>query len=164
MKKALLVIALILSACVNSTTPVPPETIRNPQCFNSHAIKIFQFNEDISLVQTMYCYPSEDDTKTYRKCNAGTYLQDGIYAMDLRKELTAKEWKEVSKEIYDGYTISFGKYCLVKDGNYSYNNTAGTKHTVMKLKMVESQIPNPEYEKWKAEQDAKKVETNTENK
>lgn len=162
MKKTLLVIALILSACVNSTTPIPPETIRNPQCFNSHAIKIFQFNEDMSLIQTVYCYPSEDDTKTSRSCKSIRTVQDNgnIYAMDLRKELTAKEWKEVSKEIYDGYMIALGNYCLIKEGNYSYNNTVGAKHTVMKLKMVKSQIPNPEYEKWKSEQDAKKVEKN----
>lgn len=161
MKKTLLVIALILTGCVAQT---PSETIRNPQCFNSYAFKIVQLNDDVSLIQTVYCEPSIDDTKTARECNAGMYLQDGVEAMNLRKQVSASRWKELSKTIYDGKIYTLGDNCLVQDGNYTYNNVIGSKKTIRQLKMVESQIPNPKYEKWKAEQDAKKIETNTENK
>ena len=120
----------------------------------------------MSLIQTIYCNSSIDDTKTSHKCNAGMRIQDNgfVYAMNLREQISTNAWKKLSTEMYDGKILPLGEYCLIQDGNYSYNNTVGTKHTVMKLKVVESQIPNPEYEKWKAEQDAKKIETNTENK
>lgn len=166
MKKVIL-LGLLLCSCVGLTTqPVPPKTIRNPDCFPSHELKVFQVNDKYSLIQLYYCHPADGDTDVARSCKARRQQMFGgeVFATDMRQVIGEKDWKIESKKLYDGYTVTFGAYCMVLDGTYTYYNTIGTKKTIRKLKMIESQIPNPEYKKWQEEQAAKNHETTNNNK
>ena len=70
MKKVIL-LGLLLCSCVGLTTqPVPPKTIRNPDCFPSHELKVFQVNDKYSLIQLYYCHPADGDTDVARSCKA----------------------------------------------------------------------------------------------
>lgn len=160
-KKAIL-LSLVLCSCSGLLAPeAPKKTIRNPECFPSHALKVFQVDDKYSLVQLYYCYETNGDTDTNRSCKSGLRKQfnDEIFAADMRQVIGEKDWKTETKKLYDGYTVALGPYCMVPDGTYTYYNTIGTKKTIRKLKMIESEIPNPEYQKWQEEQAEKDQES-----
>lgn len=42
-----------------------------------------------------------------------------VFATDMRQVIGEKDWKTESKKLYDGYTVTFGAYCMVLDGTYT---------------------------------------------
>ena len=101
MKKVIL-LGLLLCSCVGLTTqPVPPKTIRNPDCFPSHELKVFQVNDKYSLIQLYYCHPADGDTDVARSCKARRQQMFGgeVFATDMRQVIGEKDWKTESKKI-----------------------------------------------------------------
>lgn len=145
MKKVVLM-CFILSGCV---APVPSEKIPNTKCLKG-AFEIRQVYDDGFLLQSCQYLPY-----------TGTWLctgPDAFLKTDTRKE----PWNNYAEGMQLITPLSAS--CLVQNGTYKYTTVMGIKRTIMNLSGENSEIPNPEYEKWNAEQDAKKVETNTENK
>ena len=45
--------------------------------------------------------------------------------------------------------------CFTYGGTYKYESKNGVQHTVPKVKFVDAETPNPEYQKWLNEQKKK---------
>lgn len=155
MKRIICAISLMLSGCVASLPP--SETIRSDKCLDVDFAKIVQISDDVVLVNLYRCYRwyagtgwAHDETCSYP--GGEKVLDDGAFFAIDKKQFIKPE------ELYDGRQFGVGSDCFAEDGTYSYISTIGTKKTIRKIKITSSQVPNPEYEKWKAEQDAKKQE------
>lgn len=152
MKKFILAIPVVLAGCFADVPP--PETIRSDKCFNVDYAEIVQILDDVVLVNLYQCYAwrvgygwERDTTCSY---SGGESVVDDMafFAID-KKQFTNPS------ELYDGRKFEVGDGCFAENGTYSYVTTIGTKKTIRKIKIIKSQVPNPEYEKWKAEQDKK---------
>ncbi|HNY25490.1 MAG TPA: hypothetical protein PKJ33_03015 [Alphaproteobacteria bacterium] len=139
MKKSLLILPLILCGCV---VP-PPATINNPECLES----------EWEIQQVL------DDGFLLRECENNPYIGRTCYGISAFFETNTK--KKSWKDWGEGMVLpanSANNDCLARDGTYKYTTTMGIERTVMKLKGIENNIPNPEYKEWKAEQDKKQKE------
>lgn len=135
MKKFLLVIPLMLAGC--STLFGPVETIRNPQCTSIGEIQIIQIGKDVSLAEAVFY-----NETGWRKSDVIVKTEDlQIWDGDRYDD----EW----------LSLKNGPACAVLDGTYSYTTVMGAQKTLIKITFRRSEIPNPEYEIWKAEQDKK---------
>ena len=153
--KKIIFINLLLCSCAGLFTPQKPaETIRDPQCFTSRMIKIAQVADDVVLVKLYYCDTSYPNWE--KRCSSGyATLQDNgnFFAVD------KKEFVNVGPDnLYDDMKLMLIDKCAVANGTYSYFNSFGSKKTVRKISFKPANVPNPEYKKWKEEQELKNSE------
>lgn len=143
MRKTALCLSLFMTGCLLNT--VPPETIRNPKCLNTQRLEVFQTNDDITLVYLRGCVYQDPECSVSVRQNNGR-----LYAIKTAGWAT-------KDHLYDGSIFGFAEgECPVLDGTYSYTNTMGAKATVQQINIIhDAQIPNPEYNTWKEEQDKK---------
>ena len=146
MKKSFIMLSLLLTACVGSqnddlhTTsifnPAPAQTIRNEKCENVPAIKLFQVLDNFALAYT---------------CEERSYSDEySCYGM------TVYVPKNKNELFYDDKIIEPKEgQCISYNGTYKYESRNGAQHTVPKVKIIESELPNPEYQKWVKGQEKK---------
>lgn len=141
MKKLVLCLSLCVTGCLSNA--IPPETIRNPKCLNSHQLEIFQVADDMMLVYLRHCAYGQSvctPSESFRQDNGKLYaIKTSGYAD--------------KNYLYDGSVIGLGDQCAVLNGVYSYTNTMGAKTTVQEITIIhDSQVPNPEYKVWQEQQ------------
>jgi len=145
MKKLWTLFALVLAGCTGANdgtyttsifNPAPPQTIRNEKCENIPAVRIFQVLDNFALAFT--CEKSE-----YR--DNYSCLGMTVYVPKDKNDLLYDD-KIIKPK--DGQCISF-------NGTYKYDTKGDRGKTVPKLKMVDAEIPNPEYIKWEKTQQEK---------
>ncbi len=144
MRKTILCLSLFITGCV-LVEAVPPETIRNPKCLNTQRLEVFQTTDDITLVYLRGCVYQDPE------CRVSVRQENGrLYAIKTAGWAT-------KDHLYDGSIFGFADgECAVLDGTYSYTNTMGAKTTVQQITIIhDAQIPNPEYNAWKEEQNKK---------
>lgn len=147
MKRHLLLLpmALILCGCA---VP-PPEKIPNTKCIKGD-FEIQQVYDDGFLLKACQYLP-----------HTGIWHCPGPDAF-LKVKTSKDPWNNYAEGMH--LTTPLSASCLVQNGTYKYTTVLGVERTIINLSGGKSQIPNPEYEKWKAEQDSKNVEENTDSK
>lgn len=135
MKKSLLLFAIVLAGCAkvgdgmyrtSIFNPAPPQMIRNEKCEDIPAVKVSQVLSNYVLADVV-------KTGTDRVIVAVPKSKGESYYND--KIIEPKE----------GQCISFS-------GTYKYRANDEQTRTVPKIKMVDAEVPNPEYEEWLKEQ------------
>ena len=139
MKKIFLLFLIIIFGCtessrLNVSTPsktthnnVPSETILNSKCEDVDQFEIFQ---DIDSGALAYA------------------CEEKIYG-DFCYGLTAFFPNKKGVEYFDGKRIKLENgQCFVYEGTYKYFTRDGMNRTIPIVKIVNSRIPNPEYEEW----------------
>ena len=138
MKKIFLLFLIINFGCtessrLNVSTPskttrnVPPETILNNKCEDVDQFKIFEVIDNGALASA---------------CEEKSY---GVYCHGQ----TAFFLNQKGVEYFDGKRIKLEDgQCFVYEGTYKYFTRDGMNRTVPIVKIVNSRIPNPEYEEW----------------
>ncbi len=118
----------------------PAQTIRNEKCENDvSAIKIFQVVDDFALATT---------------CEYGEYTND-LHCFGYTVYIP----KEKGQLYFDGKVIKpKDGQCISYSGTYQYEAKNGSEKTVPKVKMIDAEVPNPEYKKWLKEQEKKEKE------
>ncbi len=132
MKKLMFTSVLICAAC----SLRPSETIPNPDCSNITRFEIIQVGKNLTLAEALFV-----TTGGWRKLDVFLYNED------------LKLW---SGNRYDGEILRVGltePVCAIIDGTHTYTTVLGANKTLQKVKIVNSAIPNPRYEIWKAEQE-----------
>ena len=134
MKKLLLVALLFISSCsLTDEILAPPKTIRNPACKNIDSIRVFQVMDNFVLGDVCeeysgpnYCRPENEHD---------VYLP-----------------KEKGEIYYDNQKIKIetGK-CITYTGTYTRKIWGGDS-IIPKVKIVDAEIPNPEYQEWERNQ------------
>lgn len=139
MKKILLSVLFLLASCVSTTeTFSPAKTMRNPECKDIDVIDVMQVLDNFILGEVCEEYSSHYGDDKYCKLENEHYVY------------LAKKKGEI---YYDNQKIKVpeGK-CITYVGSYTYRTKGGFDRTVPKIKMIDSEIPNPEYQKWEKEQ------------
>lgn len=110
---------------MQSETKEPPKTIRNTKCEDIKSFKVFQVLDKFVLASVC-----EDSDTSY--CLGHTvYIE-----------------KEKEKIYFDDQIIKVkSDECAIFIGTYKYKTQNGIFRTVPKVKIIDSQVPNPEYEK-----------------
>ncbi len=158
-----IVLTFLLSACVleQPIQPAPAEFLRAETCINTDRVEVFQYGDEITLLKVYMCqndlkYPAEE-CKKLTKYNGYIYDYDKHLVAVNTKQFIGKE-KALKDHMFDESVIGLGGGCIVPDGTYSYTTAMGIQKTVQKVRYLspkEAKKPNPEYEKWKVEQEAK---------
>lgn len=137
MKKIICAISVMLSGCIVST---PPKTIPNTKCIKG----VFEIQQVV------------DDGFLLSECQYLPYTgiwhcpgPDAFFKVDTSKE----PWNNFAEGMQ--LRTPENATCLVRNGTYKYTTAIGSERTIINLAGEHSEVPNPEYEKWKAEQDAK---------
>lgn len=143
MKKSLLFLALALVGCVGAkegtyTTsifnPAPPQIIQNEKCEDIPAVQVFQVLDDYALANVCKKREYSDDYS----CLGMT-----VYVLKNKDELL---YDDKIIEPKEGQCISFS-------GTYKYEAKSKVIKTVPKMKMIDAEISNPEYDRWLKEQE-----------
>lgn len=137
MKKIICAIAVVLSGCV---APIPQKTIPNTKCIKG----VFEIQQVV------------DEGFLLSECQYLPYTgiwhcpgPDAFFKVDTSKE----PWNSLAEGMQ--LRTPENATCLVHDGTYKYTTAMGRERTVINLGGELSEISNPEYETWKAEQDVK---------
>jgi len=138
MKKLIIIFLMILCGCGTNQTPSsfytdthtktiePPKTIRNAKCEDIQSFKVFQVLDRFVLANV---------------CNES----DTIYCFGHIVYIP----KEKGKIYYDDQMIIVKSgECPVYVGTYKYQTRDGLLKTVPIVKIINSQVPNPEYKEW----------------
>ena len=115
-----------------SKISAPPEMIRNDKCVDIEQFKIFQVINSGALANAC----NDNDTEY---CFGHT-----VFIPNIKGE-----------EYWDDKIITApaGK-CIIYEGVFKYTSNDGRNRTVPKLKIVDSQIPNPAYGEWLKKQNS----------
>jgi len=107
----------------------PPEMIRNDKCVDIEGFKIFQVIDNGALA---------------RACDTEYCFGHTVFIPNIKGE-----------EYWDNKIITApaGK-CIIYEGVFKYTSNDGRNRTVPKLKIVDSQIPNPAYGEWLKKQNS----------
>lgn len=113
----------ILSSMQSNNTE-PPRTIRNTKCEDVKSFKVFQVLDNFVLANV--CRDGDDEY-----CFGHVvYIQ-----------------KEKNKIYFDDQKINLRRdECAIYIGTYKYEAKNGLLKTVPKVKIISSQVPNPEYD------------------
>ena len=137
MKRIICAISVMLSGCIVS---IPPKTIPNSKCIKG----VFEIQQVV------------DEGFLLSQCQYLPYTgiwhcpgPDAFFKVDTSKE----PWNSFAEGMQ--LRTPENATCLVYDGTYKYTTAVGRERTIINLGGELSEIPNPEYETWKAEQDAK---------
>lgn len=135
---------LLLLGCggnsISDMIYAPPKMIKNSQCENIAAIKIFQVLDDFALARTCLKYNCRD-----------VYFENN-YIVSLPKEK--------NQIYYDDQIIKTEKgKCASYFGTYEYESEDEKDRirirTVPKIKYIDKKIENPEYQKYQEEKELK---------
>ena len=149
MKKIFLLLCILplLAGCVKNSgtssifSTEPAQTIRNEKCEDIPAVKIFQVLDDFSLANT---------------CDSAKYTE-GLHCFGY----TVYVPKEKGELYFDDKVIKpKDGQCISYSGTYQYEAKNGSEKTVPKVKIVNSEVPNPEYKKWLKEQETREEKKN----
>ena len=142
MKRLLFVALFFVSGCsLTDEMIAPSKTIRNPACRDIDVVDVSQVFDNFILgdVCEEYSHYSWGERYCKYENRHGVYLQ-----------------KENEKIYYDNQKIKVepGK-CVAYTGTYTHKLWSGSE-TVPKVKIIDSEIPNPEYQTWEKRQAEKK--------
>ena len=143
MKKILLSALFLLTGCISTTEMFSPsKTIRNPECKDIDVIDVAQVLDNFILGEV---------------CEEYSYYYGGDRYCKYENEHRVYLAKNKGEVYYDNQKIKVpdGK-CITYVGSYTYETRSGFDKTVPKVKIVDAEIPNPEYQKWEKEQKSKK--------
>ncbi len=127
----LILASSVLCSCAEFMTPsssvyTPPKMIRNEKCFESTYMQVFQVFDDGILGYI---------------CPSGEYF-DNCWKGDLiYMPVPAK----TNDFVDDQKVILNQDECFESNGTYKYLTKENVKKTVRKIKIIKSQIPNPDY-------------------
>jgi len=134
MKKLIIILLVIIFGCntiktssdVQSENNEPPKTIRNNKCESINSFQVFQVLDYYVLANVC------DDYSSNYCYGHVVYIQ-----------------REKGKIYYDDQRINvqLGE-CPIYVGTFQYVTRDGLVKTVPKVKFINSEIPNPEYNKW----------------
>ncbi|MBQ4472168.1 MAG: hypothetical protein II942_02870 [Alphaproteobacteria bacterium] len=152
MKKSLVFFALALVGCVGAkegtyTTsifnPAPPQMIRNEKCEDIPAIRVFQVLDKSILA---------------RACEYGKYTGDLFcdgYVIYMKKEKGKIYYDDLKIEPKNNECFMYVDSYTYETQQYNKDTKSFEKKTVPVAKIVDAEVPNPEYDKWLKEQEKK---------
>ena len=124
------------SPVVSASGNIPEKTIKNEKCENIPAVRIFQVMDDFALAWT---------------CNSAKYTDD-LYCFGYEVYIP----KEKGQLYFDDKVVTPGKgKCISFNSVYSYEDILEGRRTIPMIKMIDAEVPNPEYKKWLKEQEKK---------
>ena len=139
MKKILLIALFLVAGCVSTTGMfAPSKTIRNPECKDIDVIDVSQVLDNFILGDV---------------CEKYSYYSWGKRYCEYENEHWVYLAKKKGEVYYDNQKIQVPENkCITYVGSYTYETKGGFNKTVPKVKMIDAEIPNPEYQKWEKEQ------------
>jgi hypothetical protein len=115
-------------------TPGPSKTIQNDKCFESQKMKVFQVLEDGILAHICPTeYPS--------------YFDNAFDACATKGDIVYMSVNPKQNDYVDDQKIELPENnCFGSDGTYSYLTAKDNlKKTVRKIRIINSEVPNPSY-------------------
>jgi hypothetical protein len=127
MKKIFITLSIFIYGCGTlSSINEPSKTIRNTKCENIRSFQVIQVLDDFVLANSC-----EDNNNRYCYGHV-VYIQ-----------------KEKGNIYYDDQKIILQSgECPIYVGTYQYVAKSGISKTVPKVRIVDSRVPNPEYNEW----------------
>lgn len=135
MKKLVLILPIIMCGCANHSKmfdPAPSKTIINSKCEDIQSYRVIQVLDKGALA--LAC------DSEYGCAGMVVFVPNGKDEMLYDDKIIKPEFEK----------------CIAYSGVYKYENRQEMLKTVPKLKFIDSEVSNPEYDRWLKEQDRSK--------